>query len=308
MMWQDKWRALRSRLDALPMGLIAPLTVATLSGALAYGMAQSYLQQAERRIAERHASTHAERSVIVAARPAAAGTQLDATVLARRTMPVQYVPQAAFEPEAAARLYGRRLARALEPGEVLTPAALADPDSEPLSARFQPGERALTIAVDDTNSHASLVRPGDRIDLLWVTDTPLAGGELVARPLSQAVQVLATGRTLRPGPVSGEPALPPEAALREYTTLTLRVDPSRAARIALAERSGELLIVLRSSNDVDVVASDALTVTGLIGRADRSANHAVPVRPQIAGWVGGRGGAAVAQVWSVGSAGTQVRP
>lgn len=307
-MWQDKWRTLRVRAATLPLGLIAPLMLAGLSGALAYWIAQSYLQQAERRIAQRHAAAHAVRSVIVAARPAAAGAQLEPAALARRAMPVQYLPRAAFEPDAAPGLYGRRLARALEAGEVLTPASLADPDSEPLSARFKPGERALTIAVDDTNSHASLVQPGDRIDLLWVTDSTLAGGDLAARPLLQAVQVLATGRTLRLQPASAESAQSAEAALREYTTLTLRVGSSHAARIALAERAGELLVVLRSTDDVQVVPADSLTVAGLLGSPAHGASGARPSRPQIAGWVGGRGGSAVAQVWSVGSAGTQVRP
>lgn len=299
-MWRDKWQSLWGRRARLPWGVLAPLALAGFAGVLAYSTAQAHLAETERRVALRYATEHAVRPVIVAAKPLAAGDQLEAGVLARRAVPVRYLPRSAYGPEAADSLYGRRLARPLEPGEALTPTALVDQRTEALSAQFAPGQRALTIAVDDTNSHANLVRPGDRIDLLWVTDVGDPNGGPVARPLLEAVHVLATGKTLR--------SLAADSAMREYTTLTLRVGPDAAARIALAERVGELLITLRAADDAAVGANAALTVAAMLGSPARSARHPQAVRSHIAGWVGGRGSAAAAHAWPVGLAALQVGP
>jgi pilus assembly protein CpaB len=291
--------------------VLAPLALAGIAGALAYSAAQIHLARAERSVAARYATSHAARAAIVAAKPLAAGAQLDPSMLARRTMPVRYLPRTAYGPESAESLYGRRLARPLEPGEALTPSALADQRTEALSAQFEPGERALTIAVDDTNSHANLVRPGDRIDLLWVTDLGDMGdrdGGPAARSLLEGVQVLATGKTLRPAQARGTSGLEEDAALQAYTTLTLRVAPDAAARIALAERLGELLITLRAADDAEVGVTGALTMAAMLGRPARSVRSAGAARPQIAGWVGGRGASAAPYTWPVGPAGLQVRP
>lgn len=305
-MWREKWQSVWARGARLPWPVLAPLALAGITGALAYSAAQKYLAEAERRVAQRYATSHAVRVVIVAAKPLSAGDQLDASMLARRTIPVRYLPRSAYGPESAASLYGRRLARPLEPGEALTPTALANQRAEALSAQFEPGERALTIAVDDTNSHANLVRPGDHIDLLWVTD--LGDGGPTARPLLEAVQVLATGKTLRPAQDRGAAGVEGEAALREYTTLTLRVVPDAAARIALAERVGELLITLRATHDPEVGVTGALTVAAMLGGPERNARNSRAVRPHVAGWVGGRGGTVAAHAWPIGQAGVQVRP
>jgi pilus assembly protein CpaB len=288
--------------------VLAPLALAGIAGALAYSAAQAHLVQAERRVAQRYATAHAVRAVIVASKPLAAGDQLDPGTLARRAMPVRYLPRTAYGPEAADGLYGRRLARPLEPGEVLTPSVLAEQPTAALSAQFEPGERALTIAVDDTNSHANLVRPGDHIDLLWVTDMGDGDGGPAARPLLEAVQVLATGKTLRPAPDRGPVADEGAAALREYTTLTVRVAPGAAARIALAERLGELLITLRAANDTQLGVTRALTAAEMLGSPARSARNAGAVGAQIAGWVGGRGGSAAPHAWPIGLAGLKVGP
>lgn len=307
-MWREQWQGLQARGANLPWSVVAPLALAVVSGALAYWAAQSYLDRAERDVALRYADAHAVRPVIVAARHVAAGTPLDAAQLAQRTVPVRYVPRSAFGPEAAASLHGRRAARDLEPGEALTPAAVVDSHADALASRFVPGERALTIAVDDTNSHASLVRPGDRVDLLWVTDAASEGAGLVARPLLQAVQVLATGKTLRELHRSGVADPSGDAGVREYTTLTLRVEPQDAARIALAERAGELLITLRATDDVRIDATASMTVASMLGDVAPAAVRDTSPRQRIVGWVGGRGGSAVAHAWAVGAVSAQVRP
>jgi pilus assembly protein CpaB len=301
----EQWR---TRITQLPLRMVVPLVIAVLSGAAAYWFGVAYLEQAERRVSQRYAAQHAVRAVLVAARPLAAGTRLEPTVLARRQVPARYVPRSAYPPDAAADLYGRALSHPLDAGETVTPAVIASADAPSLSAQFLPGKRALTIAVDDTNSHAGLVRPGDLVDLLWVTDAGVTAPDaLTAQPLLQAVRVLATGKTLRPAP-SGSVAGADSSVLREFTTLTLLVTPTDAARTALAERTGEVLITLRASDDRLPTTADRMTLASLLGTAGRVAVRTAPHGYQIAGWIGGRGGASPSHRWTVGVTGAGRAP
>ncbi len=300
----------RSRVARVPLRVAAPLAVAALSGAAAYWLGLAYLEQSERRVAQRYAAEHAVRTVVVAAAPLAAGTRLDATMLAKRQMPERYTPRSAFAPEAVAGLRGRVLTHPLGAGEAVTPASLAALDGPALAEQFGAGERALTIAVDDTNSHAGLVRPGDLIDLLWVTDASAeAGAALSVRPLLQAVRVLATGKTLRPLLAGGaSDAADHTNALREFTTLTLLALPGDAARIAIAERAGELLVMLRAADDRTAMLTDRLTLAGMLGGGPTVPVGAPRHMHQVAGWIGGRGSAAASHRWTVGGFDTGVAP
>lgn len=301
------WRAGVAR---LPLRVAAPLAIAALSGAAAYWLGLAYLQQSERRVAQRYASQHAVRTVLVAATALDAGTRLDQAALARRQVPARFVSRSAFAPEAVASLQGRVLTLPLEAGEAVTPAVLATVGMPALSEQFHAGQRALTIAVDDTNSHAGLIRPGDLVDLLWVTDTGADSRDaLSVRPLLQTVPVLATGKTVRSLPVGrSATVLADSTALREFTTLTLLATPADAARIALAERAGELLVMLRAPDDRAAASPERLTLAGLLGIV-----AAVPsVEPrraqQIAGWVGGRGGSGASHRWTIGQDSVDVAP
>jgi pilus assembly protein CpaB len=304
----------RSRVARIPLRVTVPLAVAALSGVAAYWLGLAYLEQSEAQLAQRYAAQHAVRTVLVAAAPLAAGARLDAANLARRQVPARYVPRSAFAPEAMASLRGRVLTHPLEAGEAVTPAVLAFAGAPALAQQLGAGERALTIAVDDTNSHAGLVRPGDLIDLLWVTDTGAAAGvdadaALAARPLLQAVRVLATGKTLRSmliGGATGEADA--STAVREFTTLTLLATPSDAARIAIAERAGELLVTLRAADDQSAALPDRLTLAGLLGSSAIAPARAPRNVHQIAGWVGGRGGASASHRWTVGASSSDAGP
>ena len=296
-----RWRA---RVARLPLHVTAPIVVALLSGLAAYWLALAYLQQSERRVAQRYAAQHEERTVLVAARALVAGSRIEPGELARRRVPAAYVPHAAYAPDAVAELYGRVLAHPLSAGEVVTPAVLAAGGSPGLSQLFDAGERAVTIAVDDTNSHAGLVRPGDLIDLLWLADASADPGDpLTVRTLLSAVRVLATGKTLRTMVRTTSVAEGSESPLvREFTTLTLRATPDGAARIAIAERAGELLITLRATDDSVPAEGARTTLAGLLGSDGATVAPMRRSLQHVDGWVGGRGGVGGAYRWTVGRA------
>lgn len=222
--------------------------VAVLSAAFAWFAGSQYLRGAEARIAERYEAQHRTREVVVAARRLEAGAVLEAAMLARRAIPERYTPRSAIAPERVGEVLGTELAQPLDRGDVLLSSLLRDRAERPLAARLAPGRRALTIPVDDTNSHAGLLRPGDLVDLLLFTvDEAPERRSAQVRPLLEAVPVLATGRVLDGTELRGRSD---GGAARDFSTITVEVSARDAERIAIAERAGDLRVTLRGRNDV----------------------------------------------------------
>jgi pilus assembly protein CpaB len=277
---------------------LLPILVAAVSAGFAWYAGSEYLRGAEARIASQYAEQHRTREVVVAARRLEAGTVVEATMLARRTVPVRYVPKSAVGPQRLADLLGRELAQPLDAGDVLLPGALRDSAAPALATQLAPGERALTIAVDDTNSHAGLLRPGDVVDLLFVSVDDARGAQSARiRPLLQAVRVLATGRALRRPAPRGTPD---EGAVSDFATVTLQVSAPDAERIALAERAGELLVSLRAPGDRELTRHGPLALSSLLASGSGAAARRTAVAGwQVDGWIGGREGRLVPHRWHV---------
>jgi pilus assembly protein CpaB len=277
---------------------LLPICVAAASATFAWLAMSAYLRGAEARISSRYAEDHRTREVIVAARRLEAGTVVEAAMLARRTFPVRYLPRSAVGPQRLADLLGRELVQPLDAGDVLLPGALRDAGAPALASELSPGERALTIAVDETNSHAGLLRPGDLVDLLLVSvrDTGAAQSARI-QPLLQAVRVLATGRALRvraPGESTAQ------RIGRDFATVTLRLLARDAERVALAERAGELLISLRAPVDRELTKHDALELGSLFATSsDAAARRSASEAWYVDGWMGGREGRLVPHRWRV---------
>jgi pilus assembly protein CpaB len=121
--------------------------------------------------------------------------------------------------------------------------------------------RAMTIAVDEVNSLSGMLQPGDRIDLLLTVRPLPVQGQLqpeFTRTVIQDVPVLATGRQ-RAQQAEDTPTS------RSYTAITVEVDPERAQKLVVAQRSGKLTAVLRHPNDREAVVDKRLDVNTLLG-------------------------------------------
>src|SRR5690606_25780096 len=134
--------------------------------------------------------------VVVAKRGLAPGDRIDAESMAVRKVPATYLPAGAVTPAEFPAYEGEALQLAMVSGEPLFAAAVSARERRGLSSRIPPGTRAMTVMVDEVNSVSGMLRPGDRIDLMFsVRPRPDAGlpvGE-VATPLMSNLLVLATG-------------------------------------------------------------------------------------------------------------------
>jgi pilus assembly protein CpaB len=199
--------------------------------------------------------------VVVARQELKRGEVASAQTMAVRSIPLEYAPGGAVTPARFDEVAGARLQVPMKPGEPLLQSALVAAESAAISTRLQPGVRAMTIAVDEVNSLSGMLQPGDRIDLLLTVRPLPVQGQLqpeFTRTVIQDVPVLATGR-------QRAPQAEDTPTSRSYTAITVEVDPERAQKLVVAQRSGKLTAVLRHPNDREAVVDKRLDVNTLLG-------------------------------------------
>ena len=188
--------------------------------------------------------------VLVATRALPVGTLLEEDSLARRSLgsdPVDAEHFVAVDDTSSQALRGHVVREAIAAGAPLTRSAVLGPRQQGfLATVLKPGFRAVTIRVGPATSHAGLVDPGDRVDVILSAEVALDGGDrsAFARTVVEDVRVVAIDR--RPG-TGAEPAEGGEDAERtEIVTATLEASPAQGDRLVLGEREGTLSLAVRS--------------------------------------------------------------
>jgi pilus assembly protein CpaB len=116
-----------------------------------------------------------------------------------------------------------------------------------LSAIVDPGYRAVAITIDDNgaNTAGKFILPNDRVDVIRIyrdedAAKSGAGDPYISETLVTNVRVLAIGQNAQEK--GGQP-------FASGTTATLELDPHQAETVILAQRVGQLSLVLRSMQD-----------------------------------------------------------
>lgn len=161
--------------------------------------------------------------VLAAARDVAAGAVVRAEDLAVVALPPDLVPDGALLP--GADVVGRLAAGALRAREPLTDVRLVGPGL--LASLGVDGLVAVPVRLADPAA-AALLRPGDRVDVLAASTAP--DGPPAAAVVAAAAPVL---------------AVPEATAAAEGALVVLAAPPSTAARLASAEVSSRLSVVVR---------------------------------------------------------------
>ena len=230
----------------------------------AFFFALSYLEEQEPERTGTEAAQEAEapppetppetREVLAAARALPVGTLLgegDLSVLALDPGEATDDHVVVTSAEEAKKLHGHAVREALAAGTPLSRSAVVGP-AQPgfLAAVLKPGARAVTIRVGPATSHAGLIDPGDRVDVILTAE--LAGGgterNVLAHTIVEDVRVVATdrqvGTVVSPAPSGAEEGgKRPE---RTITTATLEAWPEQARRLVLGEHEGTLSLAVRS--------------------------------------------------------------
>lgn len=192
--------------------------------------------------------------VVIAARNISPQAEILASDLELVSVPRRYLQPAAVQQLDQA--VGRIAATAIPQGTQVTLATTLSPSAKNgIAGTLTEGKRAVSIAVDEVNGVAGLVRPGNFVDCLLTVDFgDDAGSRFTTLTLLEQVPVIAVNRNIFP------PVVQPSGA-KEKTTMslpsddigrqlvTVAVSPSDAATLMLAQESGRVHLVLRPQDD-----------------------------------------------------------
>jgi pilus assembly protein CpaB len=239
--------------------LVGALVVAAITAFMARSLISgSSAPQAQAQMAPPVVGTE----VLVATKTLPVGTILDATSFKYQPWPNEMVGGAYFVKKDGfdiKSLQGTVVRTVITAGQPLTQGSLVKPgDRGFLAAALTPGMRAVTFPVENKNSVAGFVFPGDRIDLM-LTQKVAGGGDgpplSVAETIMTNLRVLATDqRTTTDVDDQGK------TVVKNISMVTIEATPSIAEKISVARSLGDLSVVLRpladSASELDAAIAD----------------------------------------------------
>ena len=261
--------------------------VAVLAGTLAALGTHGYIDRALAEERDRLQPDVVMVGVVVARRDLQRGDPVNAETMAVRQIPSDLAPSSGISPERFESYIGSMLALSVRSGEPLLTVAIAGSDAAHFSQRLRTGFRAITIAVDEVNALSGMLQPGDRIDLMLTARAADArnDGHDQTIVLMQDVLILATGRQVHPD-LRGDPESS-KSQERQFGAITIEVDPDRAQRLIVAQRSGRITAILRNPTDRGAIPKAAMDVNALLGGARVPSGLRWPIPPEMI--VGGQG-------------------
>ncbi len=156
----------RTKKKAKKKSVLPLLLGAILLGALAAALSMLYLKNREAAIrASLEGPEVREVAVVVAAIDLPKGTTVDESRFAIREIPEDYVPVDAITPDEFNGFVGRVLVQPVGAGKPLLRSYLSESFPVDFSDLIPKGHRAMTVTVDEVNSVAGNIRPGNRIDI-----------------------------------------------------------------------------------------------------------------------------------------------
>lgn len=213
------------------------LGIAVILAALGAGSIVFYVKRFERRT-----SGGDPVPVLFAVQEIPLGSILKEEMLGVRSLPESYVEERHIRASESSRIIGVRVQSTLKPNEsVLWSDLAANHKNRDLSSLVQSGMRAVTIATNQTSTFGGLLRPGDRVDILFTSSEESMHA---TRPLLQNILVLAAG--------SDTGSASPSKA-RPFNQITVSVTVEQSQLLAHARQKGTLTLVLRNPNDIKIL-------------------------------------------------------
>lgn len=283
----NKAKALRPLLKNLLI-----LSVSIGAGMLGVHQSRELIEARITQLSDKPVPPQIMTQVVVPSRPLSRGDIVNSDDLSLREIPQQYADSNSVTAEHYARALGQRLDFDIDEGRALLWAHLAGGVSPTFSGNVTRGLRAMTVRVDDINSFSGFLQPGDKVDLLL--SLGLGEAQKVV-PIIQQLEVIATGSQTKVDKQGG-------AQPRNFSTITVHVNPQTAQKLTLAQQTGKLTAVLRNPDDKAQMPVSSMTLAQLLGAAepDRSARAvrlktakkvkvaAMPVVPLIEYIIGGK--------------------
>ena len=182
--------------------------------------------------------------VVVAKAEIPSRTVLAPDLLETIDFPAAYLPPGAVSDQGS--ILGLITLSPVLKGEPVLKGHLAGVDNyqHGLAFKVRPGQRAISVAVDEVSGVSGMLGPGDRVDVCGTIDLPERGTAAIVGVSD--VEILAVGRRLTE--TASEDGKAPAA---ENRTATLAVPVEEAQRLILLTDRGKVRLALRSPADRD---------------------------------------------------------
>lgn len=235
------------------------LTIVLLVGAVLTGIAGWYLTQnyISTQVTDYKADIDKSMEttqVVVANVDLKPGDVLTLKNVSARKIPKKYVHKEAILPNQFTRVEGKELMHSVRAGEAILRMHVNFVKTKGLTSLLKPGERGITIPVDNTDTLSGFLAPGDYIDLML---TLKDGPKDRTVPLIQNVRVLATGRDIDDGIAEKQKG-------RGYRDITVGVNPTNATKLIHAQTIGDISVLLRKPDDQDSYSQDYVTIDNVV--------------------------------------------
>lgn len=220
--------------------------------------------------------------ILVATKDIAVGAKLQRSDVRWQSWPADAVYKGVYQkkdlPEGKLDMVGEMVRRPIVSGEPILQSAII-PDSKKgsmMSARLEPGMRAMTVRVAAETSVGGFAGPGDHVDVLMTYSVRTTGSlrdatetvvnRMATQTLLTKVRVLAIDQSAK------------EEGTREAKvgkTATLEVTPKQAEVLAMGMEIGDLHLILRRIGETEELPSTAplttdLSVSDLVQRVNKS--------------------------------------
>lgn len=212
-----------------------PVILALVFGLLAALLTYLYLQR-------QRADLGAPKTYLAAAADISKGAKFtDGNVVVKK-LPEKYAPVNAVEVSDRMTLIGTQAVVNIRKDQVLLWEYVESGIGRGgLSSLLQKGERAITIPVSNISGLEGMLQPNDRVDILGTFVMPDEGKQkTITRLLMQNVTILAVGSRFG------------HSWEKDYPSVTLKVSPQEAELLTFAEQHGQLRLILRGADDVEI--------------------------------------------------------
>jgi pilus assembly protein CpaB len=214
-----------------------PLIIAIVLGLMAALLAYKTMQHREDKIKEGWTLM----PVVVSNRDIPEGSVLDYDMVAKMSMPEQFVTPSVVKPSQFEKVIGQKLMVPLQRGDlILWSHFRSEGTFERLSNIVRKRGRAISIEISGAQGVSGWVRPNDHVDILGTFLDPKTN-QMVTVTLLQNVIVLATGALT--GNTNWATL---EKGDRAYSNITVMLLPEEAEIAVLAAQLGKLHLALRN--------------------------------------------------------------
>ncbi len=246
-----------------------PLIIAIACGIWAILLLNSYLKRRETEIWERIKQAQSQSQparpqvqmgiALVAGKDIQPQVPITPADLLIKEIPVEYIQPGVVS--SLDEVIGQIASTPISAGEQILKTKLmpAGKIGKSLSEITPAGKRAVSVSADNMASIASLIRPGDSVDvfaLIAMPETAATGALTKAQEprlitLFQNVEVLAVGTEFVPPPTgAGSTAKKEEARFTSPVgAVTLALSPQEAVLLSFVQEHGKIKLALRSSED-----------------------------------------------------------